>query len=165
MWKVVIISTLAAVTCAVPAAVASPTAAHPAEPLATESSKLVGQPRISHRQVDGATQARSVSCNDVTYMRWMHNSWGMILAKIWNHSHWCYNGSRITSVTGWTDTYTAPGWDVSDATWNAQLYTQPIVWMTRARARFVLSVAGEHVQTYTPDVCVLLGLNGSAKWC
>ena len=62
------------------------------EPLATESSKLVGQPRISHRRVDGATQARSVSCNDVTYMRWMHNSWGMILAKIWNHSHWCYNG-------------------------------------------------------------------------
>ena len=44
----------------------------------------------------------------------MHGEGGLTQTvwEIWNHTHWCFNQWRVTSVTGWTDTYTAIGWSV-----------------------------------------------------
>ncbi len=166
MWKMatVLAMSLAVSACAAGSVSAAEKSPVPKVAVHTGSSFSIRQ-YVSNQPNNGARPHVSSMCTDAVFARWLYNSFGMTLAKIWNHSHWCYSGTSITNATGWVDTYTAPGWKVSNATWTKQWLTQPYTMVTHARARFTLGVDGHFVQAFTPDVCIEQTSGGTDHSC
>lgn len=77
---------------------------------------------------------------------------GATVWKIWNHTHWCYSNWQVTSVTGWTDVFTGPGWSSSNITWGWGWWSQPATARSTSHAHFCLASYFGCVQTADPNV-------------
>ncbi|HZU13540.1 MAG TPA: hypothetical protein VFB58_11935 [Chloroflexota bacterium] len=87
---------------------------------------------------------------------------GATVWKIWNHTHWCWGGWDVTSVTGWKDTWTAPGWTTSNAGWGWQWWSAPHTAFTNAHAKFCFINFYGCVQESDPVVHTWI--NGAGNW-
>jgi hypothetical protein len=76
---------------------------------------------------------------------------GVTMWKIWNHTHWCFSSWNVTSVTGWTDVYTAPGWTSSNKSWHWAVWG-PTTDYTTAHADFCLASYFGCLQSASPNV-------------
>jgi hypothetical protein len=57
---------------------------------------------------------RATSSGSATYTTQWQDPAGLALSQVWNHADWTYNGSAITSCSGWGDrwVYVPTGWYV-----------------------------------------------------
>lgn len=81
-----------------------------------------------------------------------YDVFGVTVWKIWNHTHWCFSSWQVTSVTGWTDTYTAPGWTSSSISWNWAWWSYPATARSTSHAHFCLAAFYGCIQTADPNV-------------
>lgn len=80
------------------------------------------------------------------------NAFGLTMWKIWNHTYWCFSNWQVTSVTGWTDVYTAVGWSSSNVRWNWAWWNQPATARSYSQAHFCLLGYFGCLQTADPTV-------------
>jgi hypothetical protein len=90
------------------------------------------------------------------------NVFGQTVWKIWNHTHWCFNNWTVTSVTGWTDVFTAPGWSAQNKTWGWSWWNQPSTARTAAKTHFCLVSYFGCIQSADPVVNTWV--NGAGNW-
>jgi len=110
-----------------------------------------------------------ITCRNVSGTLHLKNSVGQILATITNHTHWCYHyANGLTQLpTGSTETGTGLGWDVDSKGYSRVWYTSTHGQaQTDSWAHFSLSVPIlGHLQTWTPDICIVVGDKGNARNC
>lgn len=91
---------------------------------------------------------------------WATDIFGVTVWKIWNHTHWCYSNWDVTSVTGWTDTYTAVGWSASSISWGWGWWSSPHTAYSTSHAHFCLASYFGCLQTGDPNVHVWINGDG-----
>ncbi|MGH3008207.1 MAG: hypothetical protein ACRDLM_02190 [Gaiellaceae bacterium] len=79
------------------------------------------------------------------------DAFGVTMWKIWNHTHWCVSSWDVSSVSGWTDVYTAPIWTSSNQSWHHAVWG-PSTDITTAHADFCLSAYFGCLQSASPNV-------------
>lgn len=86
--------------------------------------------------------------------------YGKTVWKIWNHTHWCWDGTRVTRVAGWTDIYTGVGWSASDKRWGWGWWDLPTAAHTQSSVHFFLGWQGQPVQEANPTVNTFVDKDG-----
>jgi hypothetical protein len=100
------------------------------------------------------------SCRDVTGWEAGITAIGATAWKIWNHTHWCYNGSTVFYINGYLDTYTGLGWNVSNRSWGWGWWNPYWEARTHAHAHFDLTTLWVTIQTADPTVNDFIYYNG-----
>jgi len=85
---------------------------------------------------------------------------GFTVWKIWNHTSFCWSAYKVTSVSGWTDTYTGLGWGQNNISWGWQWTNPQAVAVTIARAHFWTGYSGAPLQEFNPSVLTYINGNG-----
>jgi len=103
-------------------------------------------------------------CRDYTAWKAGYNVFGATMWKIWNHTHWCYNYSTVTYVTGYVDTYTGLGWSTASRSWGWSWWNPNWEARTHAAAHFKLTSLWITIQEAWPNVYVFAYYNGYAYY-
>ena len=90
-----------------------------------------------------------------------YDLFGVTMWKIWNHTHWCFSNWHVTSVTGWTDVYTAPTWSSSNKSWHWAVWGATTDYST-SHADFCLASYFGCLQSASPNVHVWV--NGAGNY-